>query len=673
MLNLRLYYASTSLIGIVAVIIGLSYYSRHLALQTLVQHQTRANVDLTNSFANSIWSEFSNFVEDSYDLQDSESLRSRTELDYLQLITAQQMDHTNVVKVKIYNLDGLTVFSTDARQIGKNKHDNLGFQQAASGEVASEISFRNEFYAFENIIVDRNLISTYIPVKSKENNAIVAVFEVYSDVTPLIDDIDGTQLKIIAGVLLSLSALYCFLFLIVNRAHQVIQKQNEHRRVYEEKIRFQAYNDSLTGLPNRNQFTETMVQVLADARRARSTGAIMFLDLNRFKMVNDSLGHDAGDQLLRTTANRIQTCLHGDDVVYRLSGDEFIVVMQKLSHVDDAALLAKRIVKAMQAPVSLNNYAMTVNISIGITLFPREGLSVDELVKQADSAMYRAKRLGNDQYEFYSPEMSRLAGERLTMETELKTAINQEQFILYYQPKIDAATLEIAGVEALIRWEHPMRGIVPPDSFIPLLEETGLINTVGEWVLNTACHQAKIWNDLFDKPLRISVNISARQFSSRDLVSVVRNALVESELPPSCLELELTESMFVEDTEHAIHLMLELKDLGVSLSIDDFGSGYSSLGSLKNFPVDYLKIDRTFVNNIEDSQEDLSIITAITALARSLGLGLVAEGVEDEQQMQLLRVQGCDQFQGYFFSRPIPADEFLAKYIETPIEFRKAA
>lgn len=672
MLNLRWYYATTSLLGIIVVIIGLSYYSRHLAMQTLLNHQTRANVDLTNSFANSIWDDFSVFVEKSYDFADSRIMKYRSDLGRLQRITLQQMDQTNVVKVKIYNLDGLTVFSTDPRQIGNDKKGNLGFQQALAGEVASEITFRDEFYAFENVIVDRNLVSTYIPVKSETGGAPEAVFEVYSDVTPLIDDMVSTQFKIIAGVLFSLSALYCFLFYIVNRAHHVIQKQEEARKNYEEKIHFQAFNDTLTGLPNRNQFIESMAEAITSARKKNTTGAIMFMDLNRFKMVNDSLGHEAGDQLLKTTGSRIQSCLQDSGMVFRISGDEFIVVMQDLPQIENALAVAERIVQEMQTPVVLDNHQLIVTISIGITTFPKENHALDELVKEADCAMYQAKSIGNNQVELYSPEMAKLAGERLSMETDLQIAINNDQFVLYYQPKVDAQSLEVAGVEALIRWQHPTNGLIPPDSFIPLLEETGLINTVGEWVINTACHQAQEWNTSTGKMLRVSVNISARQFSSKNLVATVRDALSQSGLHASCLELELTESMFVEDTEGAVQLMLELKNLGVSLSIDDFGSGYSSLNSLKNFPVDFLKIDRTFVKNIEHSEEDLSIIAAITTLANSLGLGLVAEGVEDQPQVKLLQAQGCDQFQGFLFSKPIPAGEFAVKYLQSPIELKKA-
>ena len=474
-------------------------------------------------------------------------------------------------------------------------------------------------------------------------------------------------------MLFSLSALYCFLFLIVNRAHKVIQRQEDTRKLQDEKIRFQAFNDSLTGLPNRNQFVDSMPLIIEQATKRGETGAIMFLDLNRFKMVNDSLGHDAGDQLLQTTAKRIQGCLHDTESVYRLSGDEFLVVMQNLQSFDDATQLANRILNEMKIPVLLDGHSMIVNISIGITTFPKPGLTLEQLVKEADSAMYRAKALGDDHYEFYSPDMSKLACERLTMETELQIAIKEEQFVLHYQPKIDARTRELSGVEALIRWQHPEKGLIPPDEFIPLLEETGLINTVGEWVLNTACKQAKIWNNSGNKPLRISVNLSARQFDSKNLVNVVKQALSGSALDASHLELELTESVFVEDTENAIQLMAELKSLGVSLSIDDFGSGYSSLGSLKNFPIDFLKIDRSFVSNIETSRTDLSIIETIIILATKLDLELVAEGVEDESQVKLLETLGCNEFQGYYFSRPIPADELTRKFLQPPDHNRKAA
>ena len=668
MFRLSRYYSIASLIGIGIVIIALSFFFRHLALQTLMKHQTRANIDLTNSFANSIWGEFSGFVDLSMSFTSVDELKQRPELARLHAVTRGQMKGTNVVKIKIYNLNGLTVFSTDPNQIGKVKSKDTGYLQARSGEVASAITFRNEFYAFEQVIMDRNLIATYTPIREQANGPVTAVFEVYSDVTPLVEDMESTQNKIIAGVFSSLAFLYLFLFVIVKRADSIITRQEQQRKENEDNIRHQAYHDSLTGLPNRDNFLERMDEAISRAKRHNKNGALMFLDLDRFKLINDSLGHDAGDQLLRITASRIQKCMRETDMAFRMSGDEFVVIMEDLDKGEGAAVPARRVLQEMATPVALNGHEVIVNISIGITTFPKADIDVEGLVKEADSAMYRAKQTGHNQYEFFSPEMNMVACERLTMETDLQRAIKNDEFVLYYQPKVDAESREIMSVEALIRWQHPEKGLTPPNDFIPLLEDTGLINIVGEWVIFTACQQAQYWIASGYQPLRMSVNISGKQFRNKALIPSVREALQASGLDAKYLELELTESMFVEDTEYAISVMHELKELGVFLSIDDFGSGYSSLSYLKQFPVDYLKIDRSFIKDLAINDKDVAITTAIAALAHSLNLGLIAEGVEDEQQVELLREKGCHELQGFLFSKPVPGDELEKKLLKLQVK-----
>ncbi len=665
MFRLSRYYSISSLIGIAVLVIILSVFFRHVAMQTLMTHQTRSNVDLANSFANSIWSEFTVFVDESMSVSDKNEPIAKRELERLLAITRKQMQGTNVVKVKIYNLNGLTVFSSDVSQIGKDKSANKGFLQARSGNVVSEITFRNEFYTFEQIIVDRNLIASYIPIREKASGKVTAVFEVYSDVTPLIDNLSKTQNLTTAGVVISLSALYMFLFLIVKHADKIINQQEQQRSEQEDKIRHQAYHDSLTLLPNRVSFLEHIDDAIKRACRHEKTGAIMFLDLDRFKLVNDSLGHDAGDQLLRVTASRIRDSLRETDMVFRMSGDEFIVILEDLDDGNGAALPARRVLESMEQPVSLGDHEVIVNISIGITSFPKKGLTIDELVKEADSAMYSAKITGRNRFKFFSAEMNMVCSERLTMTTELQSAFNNNEFVLYYQPKVDTQSRAFLSVEALLRWRHPEKGIVPPNIFIPILEEIGLINEVGAWVMLEACRQTKSWIDAGLKPLRISVNVSAIQFRDSGFLQIVNDVLQESGLDAQYLELELTESMFIEDTDYSIKMMSDLKSLGILLSIDDFGSGYSSLSYLKHFPVDFLKIDRSFVQDLEKNQKDLAIISAIAGLAHSLNLGIIAEGVEDEHQARLLKEQGCHELQGFLFSRPVPAEELereLLKY-----------
>jgi diguanylate cyclase (GGDEF)-like protein len=481
-----------------------------------MEHQTQANTNLTHSFANSVWKQFDQFVARSASLS-IEELKLRSELEQLQRITKQQMIGTAVVKVKIYNLDGVTVFSTEPKQIGSDKSHNLGFLQAKSGTTISEITFRNEFYALEGIISDRNLIASYIPVFA-DDHSVKAVFEIYSDVTSLIEHMEASQYKIILGVLLAMSVLYIFLYLIVKRADNILKGQELLRKESERKIRHQAYHDSLTGLPNRNFFSEQIEEAVKRAKRHNKDGALIFLDLDRFKLINDSLGHDAGDQLLRITAARLQKSLREADQVFRLSGDEFTIILEDLDQGIDASNAARRILELMAESVLLNDHEVIINISIGITTFPKSGISTDTLLKEADAAMYRAKELGHNRYEFYVHDMNTFCHERLVLETDLQHAMQNAEFVLYYQAKVDSISSKISSVEALIRWNHPKQGLMLPNKFIPLLEDTGLIHAVGDWILMTACQQGQSWIDDGIPATRISVNISAKQFRNPSLV-----------------------------------------------------------------------------------------------------------------------------------------------------------
>lgn len=653
MFRLSRYYSIASLISIGVITVMLSLFFRQQAMHTLLHHQTLSNTDLARSYANAIWHHFDDFVLAS-EAWSAEELRQRPELERLDGLTRSQMEGMSVAKVKVYNLAGRTVFSTEARQIGEDMSATVGFRSAKAGDTASEIVFRDKFYAFEGVTLDRNLIATYIPLHNKKNGQVEAVFELYTDVTPLVEKMEATQIKIIAGVVLALMLLYLFLFLIVRRADGIIRRQEQERQENEDRIRHQAFHDSLTGLPNRDSFLERIGEAINRAKRHGNRGALLFLDLDRFKLINDSLGHDAGDQLLRVTASRILKGLRATDMVFRMSGDEFVVIVEDLDH---AALTAERILEIMATPVGLGGCEVIVNISIGITIFPNAELDVEGLVKEADTAMYRAKQAGHSHYEFYTPGLTAVAFERLALETDLQRALQNDEYLLHYQPKVDTRTKAMVGVEALLRWRHPKKGIVPPNDFIYLLEDMGLINAVGEWVLNHACRQARAWIDAGLQPLRMSVNISAKQFCNPSLVDTVRRALESSRLAPEYLELELTESMFIEDATRSIEMMKELKELGVSLSIDDFGSGYSSLTYLKEFPVDYLKIDRSFVRDLATNTKDAAIARAISALAHSLNMKLVAEGVEDIEQAHFLEQQGCHELQGFLFGRPVTAAE----------------
>ena len=429
------------------------------------------------------------------------------------------------------------------------------------------------------------------------------------------------------------------------------------RKRAEDQIKELAYHDALTGLPNRLLFHDRLSVAVAQAHRSASRLAILFLDLDRFKVINDSLGHSLGDRLLREVAERLQLAVRQGDTVARLGGDEFILLLPGIGRAEDAAKVAEKILETLKHPVRLQSRELFVTASIGISLYPEDGLDPESLIKNADTAMYRAKEQGRDNFQLYTRAMNEMAVERLGLESSLRKALHGGQLVLHYQPLLDLTTGKVHGVEALLRWNHPERGLVLPGEFLNLAEITNLIVPMGPWTLRTACAQARAWQEDGHPALTVAVNLSARQFQQPDLVAQVRRALDETGLPPSSLDLEVTETHAMQNAEATILTLRELKRIGVRISIDDFGIGYSSLSYLKRLPIDTLKIDQSFVRDITTDPDDAAIATAVIALAHTLKLQVVAEGVETQEQLEFLAARQCDRMQGYLFSRPLPADE----------------
>jgi diguanylate cyclase (GGDEF)-like protein len=424
------------------------------------------------------------------------------------------------------------------------------------------------------------------------------------------------------------------------------------------EIEHLAYHDALTGLPNRPLFIDRLFVAINVAERQKARMAVFFCDLDRFKEINDSLGHSVGDELLKTVSQRIRNCVRTEDTVARFGGDEFTLILQRIEKVDDAAKIAQKILETMKIPFRVGELELFVSMSIGVALFPSDGRDAETLVKNADTAMYRAKEQGRDNFQIYAPAMNAKALEKLALENMLRKALAQEELVVYYQPLINVKTGRITGLEALIRWHHPELGLLSPAHFISTAEVSGLIVPIGEWVLRNACKQAKLWHRKYGTQMTVSVNLSARQFQQPDLVDQVRAALREAGLPPEMLELEITESSAMQNAENAIHTLRELKALGVKISMDDFGTGYSSLSYLKRFPIDTLKLDRSFVQDLSVDPEDEAIATAVIAMAHSMNLHVIAEGVETEAQLSFLRERHCDTVQGFFFSPPLHPEKF---------------
>jgi len=430
------------------------------------------------------------------------------------------------------------------------------------------------------------------------------------------------------------------------------------RKITEQRVHHVAQHDVLTGLPNRSLLQDRLGQAVAYATRSGHPVWVMLIDLDRFKYVNDSMGHKAGDVLLMTVAARLRGSLRDTDTVARLSGDEFVVILSQHEDQPLSGDIVQRVMDSVAQPVMLGTKEFFVTCSIGVAAYPSDGTPAESLIEHADIAMYRAKKLGRNNFQFYTPAMNEESLERVRIESALRNALERNEFVLHYQPQVDLKTGQIVGMEALIRWKHPELGMVPPGRFVGVAEDTGLIVPIGAWVMRTACAQNKAWQDAGLGHLRVAVNLSARQFSATELLPGIEQVLADTGLDPSCLELELTESLFMSDVSPAVDLLHRMKALGVKLSIDDFGTGYSSFSYLSRFPIDVLKIDRSFVNDITHDANDAAIVASIIALAHNLRLSVIAEGVETAEQLDYLRHQGCDEMQGYYFSRPLPAQEF---------------
>jgi len=432
------------------------------------------------------------------------------------------------------------------------------------------------------------------------------------------------------------------------------------KKLSEERIHHLAHYDIVTGLKNRAAFHDQLAKSISHADRQGHKLALLYLDLDNFKLINDASGHPVGDMLLKHIATRIKSMIRQEDTVARLGGDEFVILLVDINTIQDVAMVAEKVLLEMAKPVLLEHTEVVVTGSVGVSTFPMDARDADILLKNADVAMYRAKEKGRNNFQFYTAEMNAQAEERLQLESDMRKALVKNEFVLHFQPQVNLETGRIIGCEALVRWQHPERGLIPPNIFIPVAEESGLIRQLGEWVLYTACMQQKKWHQSELYSIRMAVNISGRQFISQQLIFEIQKIVTDTGIDPNKLELELTESTIMENVEENITVLQKLHDMGVQLSIDDFGTGYSSMAYLKRFPIDQLKIDQSFVRDIVTDADDAAIVNATTALGHNLNMHVIAEGVETLEQLQFLKNNGCDEIQGYYFSRPVTADEFTA-------------
>jgi diguanylate cyclase (GGDEF)-like protein len=428
------------------------------------------------------------------------------------------------------------------------------------------------------------------------------------------------------------------------------------RKAAEQNLQFFASHDPLTGLFNRNMFNDRLHQALAQAGRFERSLALLFIDLDGFKLVNDTVGHSAGDALLAELANRLRATLREGDVIGRIGGDEFMVLIEEFTEVGQVAEVAKKLLDTVVRPFTLQGRDHQVTASLGISIYPDDGKDADVLIKNADMAMYRVKQQGKNNFRFFSPQMNVHLVERLSLESGLRRAIELGELLLLYQPRVGVRDGRVTGVEALMRWQHPTQGMIGPNEFIPVAEDAGLIAAIGEWALHSACRQARAWRDLGLPLLRVAVNLSPKQFQQESLIQVVREALHRVGLEPARLELEITEEMVIRNPERAVRLLTQLKEIGVRVVVDGFGTGYSSLSFLKRLPIDSVKIDHSLIVDLPRSDDAAALTRGVVAMAHSLGLTVIAEGVETREQWEFLHQQGCEEMQGNYFSAPVTAE-----------------
>jgi diguanylate cyclase (GGDEF)-like protein len=642
----------TSFLAAVATIGTLSGFFEWHSRRLIIEAETRSDLQLVQTLGNMLWPKHGSFIQLAKTLP-KEQLAQRPEQALLFESVRTAVRDSPVLKVKIFApKTGLTLFSTEAKQIGDNKHGSAGLLAAIKGEKNAELSHRESFNAISGVVKNRDLVASYIPFYENGTSRDASpdmIIEIYTDVTALISSHATSRTQIVLGVSGGLSLMYAVVFFFGRRTTRSLKEAEDKRKRLDARIRHQAYHDSLTGLPNRACFVERL-----KAQQTATALNVLFIDLDRFKIVNDSLGHKAGDRVLAIIAKRLTSALSKGDQIFRVGGDEFVLLQNN----DDPIrghLLAQKIVREIAPSLEIDGTKITMTASVGVARWPSDDTNLESVVRCADIAMYTAKRSGSNQLAMFQEDMRKEVQAKVTLMADLKRAVTDSEFAVYYQPRIHSHTREIESVEALIRWNHPEHGLLFPDKFINALEDSPLIIDAGGWVMRTACEQAMKWRAMGIRPIKVSVNIAPKQFRHANFVSSVFTALKNSGLPASYLELEITEGQLIGDLDGAIDILSQLNALGVAVSIDDFGTGYSSLSYLHRLPIDCLKIDRSFVNDITEDSSGGKICQTITMLAHSLGLSVVAEGVETLFQADTLTGWGCEQLQGFLFSKPVPA------------------
>ncbi|MFV2059769.1 MAG: putative bifunctional diguanylate cyclase/phosphodiesterase [Gammaproteobacteria bacterium] len=639
---------------IVSLAIVFGNFFQYLAESELIYNKESENSVITQNFNSNLSKEIQKSITD-INLLTSNSVKLSSNLNNLNQLLSELSKLQQHISITLFNLNGFAIAESDSNNPFLDELQKRDFKSIVLDGVKKSrlIEISND----TNEKFNSTSIYSLIPLLNLEKSKVIAVFGVKNSVTESINRITNSKRLVVLIVIASLSIFYFVVILIQSQSNKLLKEQAELRIISEEEIRYHAYHDPLTRLPNRSYFQHILSLVMSQARRNETLIALMFLDLDKFKTINDSYGHTIGDEVLTEVASRVQECVRECDTVARISGDEFTVILDGINTVNDAELIANRIISSLNKPMIIDDHEFAIGVSIGISLYPLDEITLEQLIQDADIAMFNSKRNGRNMYSFFEHEMLRHSKQRLKFEIDLRQAISRNELLLHYQPIIDMKTSEIVAMEALIRWCHPIHGTLLPSHFIKLAEENGQIINIGNWVLDEACKQLALWHLAGFTQLKISVNISIRQIDDKGFHSYVLSTLRKHNLKPASLELEITETLFLESTHTTLKTLFNLKQLGICIAIDDFGTGYSSLAYLKSFPIDRLKIDQYFVREVAKDNDNAAITRAITELAHTLRLAVTVEGVETVEQYNILKSQNCDEMQGFFFSKPLAAKE----------------
>lgn len=634
----------------------LGYLFREEQVSDLIKYSENNNLSLVKSLSNQFFEFYTDQIADLEKLSDIELKQNPVAREFDKRVRTH-VDSLDVHVIGIVSLNGVTLLSTNPRTLGEKAKISLFYKSIETKKPKSFLKYQDLVSSMEALQVHRYVVTSYIPLFNKGDPEMIGVAEIQLDVTDFIESInnESTYAYLIISALMLVIVVMLFLFaqksgLLIKKLKQGIDKQ-------EKLVQHQKYHDTLTGLPNRIRFLSHLEHEMKLSKLRNNLLALLFIDLDYFQKINDALGYVVGDNLLVEVSERLQQCVRPGDTVARIGGDEFVIVLQSITVLDEAEEVARQILGSIAEVYKVEDNELFMSLSIGIAMYPFTEDDANTLLKKANSAMKKAKLAGRNTFRYFTESTRKQMVSRFSTENSLRRALERDEFELFYQPIVQAKTGRIVSVEALLRWDSPDQGFVSPEEFIPLLEETGLIIPVGQWVIENACKQGVVWNKMGINDLKINVNMSARQLLHKDLIKQVNDALDMSGLPPHLLDLEITESLLIEDFKNTIHILDNLNDLGIGLSIDDFGTGYSSLSYLKRMPVDTLKIDRMFIRDIAVNIDDAAIVEAICALSRSLRFKVTAEGLETADQLEHLRRAGVNQVQGFLLSKPVCASE----------------